>query len=54
MVIVSGMKRSFAIPVRNTIGKKTITVVSVETKIGAATSFAASSVCWILVLFGSR
>ena len=54
MVIVSGMKRSFAIPVRKTIGRKTMTVVSVETNMGEATSWAASSVACIFVWLGFR
>ena len=44
IVTVNGINKSFAIPVKNTIGRNTMTVESVETKIGAATSFAASSV----------
>ena len=43
MVNVSGMKRSRACPSRNTVGRKTTMVVMVETKIGIATSRAASS-----------
>ncbi len=47
IVSVSGMKRSFGSPARKTIGRKTMTVVSVETKIGDATSLAASRVAAI-------
>ena len=54
IVIVRGMNRSFAIPVRKTIGRNTITVVSVETNIGEATSCAASSVACSFVWFGFR
>src|SRR6266545_1024969 len=43
MVKVSGMKRSLACPSRNTVGMKTTMVVMVETKMGMATSRAASS-----------
>ena len=48
------VNRSFAIPVRKTIGRNTITVVSVETNIGEATSCAASSVACSFVWFGFR
>ena len=43
MVKVSGMKRSFDCPSRKIVGRKTTIVVIVETKIGIATSRAASS-----------
>ena len=43
IVIVSGMNINFATPLKNTMGRKTITVVSVETKIGEATSLAAAT-----------
>ena len=43
MVNVSGMKRSLAWPSRKTVGMKTTMVVIVDTKIGIATSRAASS-----------
>ena len=42
IVKVSGMKRSLACPSRNTVGMKTTMVVIVETKMGMATSRAAS------------
>src|SRR5262249_28033123 len=43
MVKVIGMNNSFAWPSRKTVGRKTTIVVMVETKIGIATSRAASS-----------
>ncbi len=42
IVNVSGMKSSFAWPSRKTVGRKTTIVVMVETKMGIATSRAAS------------
>ena len=47
IVIVSGININFATPLKNTMGRKTMTVVSVETKIGEATSLAAARVAWI-------
>src|SRR5271169_3888021 len=47
IVMVSGINSNLATPERNTIGRNTITVVNVEMKMGAATSFAASSVAVI-------
>ena len=41
IVSVSGMSRSLAIPTIKNIGRKTTTVVTVEAKIGMATSRAA-------------
>ena len=49
MVSTRGINKSFAIPERNITGRKTITVVNVETNIGDATSRAASSVAFILL-----
>ena len=43
MVKVSGMKSSLDWPSRKTVGRKTTMVVMVDTKIGMATSRAASS-----------
>ena len=46
MVKVSGMKRSLVWPSRNTVGTNTMMVVMVATKMGMATSRAASSTAW--------
>ena len=54
IVNVSGMKSSFAWPSRNTVGRNTTMVVMVETKIGIATSRAASRTARAAVLAGDR